>query len=257
MLLDGLAGWQIYIIAVVFQYIRYVVIVGAIHLTFWVLLKKWTEKRQVSQKRFTNADIRRELKASFWFVCAVSVPVSFLAMPEYIGYTKLYFNLSDYPLWWPPLSFVVLLLGQDAYFYWTHRLMHSPMLFKSMHSTHHTSMYPSAFAAFAMHPSEAIVASGFNLFMVLLVPMHFQTFMVYQLVQLLLNVYGHLGADPLPDSWRSKPILKHLNRTPAHAGHHKFYTVNFGLYFTFWDRWMGTFDERTAPIDAPMKRAQA
>ncbi len=247
-----------YLGAVAFQYFRYLLIVGSIFSVFWIFLRTWTEKRKVSEKRFTRADIWREIRASFWFVCAISVPVAFFAMPENRHLTRLYFDLREYPLWWPPLSFLILLVGQDAYFYWTHRMMHSSKwLYQTMHSVHHRSLYPSAFATFAMHPTEALVASGFNFAMALVIPLHFGTFMFYQLVQLLLNIYGHLGADVLPQSWKQRPVLRHLNRTAAHAGHHRYFRVNYGLYFTFWDRWMGTYDDRPAPIDVPRADAKS
>ena len=36
---------------------------------------------------------------------------------------------------WP--SLVLMIVGHDAYYYWTHRAMHDPRLFKAFHGRHH------------------------------------------------------------------------------------------------------------------------
>jgi sterol desaturase/sphingolipid hydroxylase (fatty acid hydroxylase superfamily) len=248
--LEGVAGWKVFLGAVGFQYVRYMLLTGAVHYLFWGLFRTWTETRKNTNGRFSRADMLREARASFWFIATLSVPLAFLAMPQHRHYTSLYFDASERPLWWLPVTFVLLMVGQDAYFYWTHRLMHGRLLYPLVHSLHHRSIYPSAFAAFAMHPGEAVIAVGFNLLFVLFVPTHFGVFAVYQTVAFALNLAGHMGADVFPDSWKHTLGLRHINRPYSHAAHHRYTNVNFGLYFTWWDRWMGTFDGRERPIDA-------
>jgi sterol desaturase/sphingolipid hydroxylase (fatty acid hydroxylase superfamily) len=58
------------------------------------------------------------------------------------------------------ISVAVMLVLHDAYFYWTHRAMHRPRLFKVFHRVHHLSTNPSQWAAFAFHPLEAVVEAG-------------------------------------------------------------------------------------------------
>ncbi len=251
MSLLGVPLWQVFLLALAVQYVRYLVTVGAFHYLFWGALRGFAQRRRVSNGRATNKDILREVWASFWFVATISLPVAFLVMPEHRKYTSLYFHAADYPIAWIPITFVLLMLGQDAYFYWTHRLIHSRWLFSRVHSVHHRSLYPSAFAAFAMHPLEAVIAMGFNLGFVLFVPTYFWIFIAYQVVAFALNVSGHIGLDLFPAFFRRVPVLRWLNRPHAHAAHHRYFHVNYGLYFTFWDRWMGTFDARPRPIDEP------
>jgi sterol desaturase/sphingolipid hydroxylase (fatty acid hydroxylase superfamily) len=43
-------------------------------------------------------------------------------------------------------------------------------------------------------------------------------------------------------------VLGWLNRSTFHNDHHRLFRGNYGLYFTFWDRVMGTL--REAPLSA-------
>ena len=51
---------------------------------------------------------------------------------------------------------------------------------------------------------------------------------------------NHAGIEIFPASWSKKPILRGLIGATHHDVHHKQARYNFGLYFTFWDKWMGT-----------------
>src|ERR1700743_806291 len=51
------------------------------------------------------------------------------------------------PAWSFPFALAFLLVLQDTYFYWTHRLMHTQPWFRIMHAEHHKSHSPSPWAA--------------------------------------------------------------------------------------------------------------
>jgi sterol desaturase/sphingolipid hydroxylase (fatty acid hydroxylase superfamily) len=55
-----------------------------------------------------------------------------------------------------------------------------------------------------------------------------------------MNVLGHLGFELFPDGFASGKVTKWHNTSTHHNMHHKFTTSNYGLYFNFWDRVMGT-----------------
>ena len=65
----------------------------------------------------------------------------------------------------------------------------------------------------------------------------FAAFMVWQIV---FNVVGHTGYEFYPswllDSW----LGRFLNTPTNHIQHHESFRGNFGLYFNYWDRLMGT-----------------
>lgn len=54
------------------------------------------------------------------------------------------------------------------------------------------------------------------------------------------NVYGHLGFELYPRKFASGKIGRWINTSVNHNMHHQYFTGNYGLYFLFWDRWMGT-----------------
>ena len=50
-------------------------------------------------------------------------------------------------LHWLPLSLLVYLFLHDTWFYWTHRWMHRPRVFRLAHAVHHASKPPCQHAA--------------------------------------------------------------------------------------------------------------
>ena len=61
--------------------------------------------------------------------------------------------------------------------------------------------------------------------------------------QIMYNVYGHLGFELYPRGFHKTWIGRWINTSVAHNLHHKKFTGNFGLYFLFWDRLLGTIRE--------------
>lgn len=57
------------------------------------------------------------------------------------------------------------------------------------------------------------------------------------------NVYGHLGWEWLPKDGHKHWFWKWLNSSLMHNQHHHYFKNNYGLYFSFWDRAMGTLDK--------------
>ena len=154
--------------------------------------------------------------------------------------TLIYRNFDDYPLWWFFLSIPVALVIHDTYFYWTHRLIHHPKLFRLFHSVHHESHNPSPWAAYCVSPGEAVIQAGIIPLVALTLPIHPLAFGIFWFLQVTIAVAGHTGyefhAKWLMDSWLGKFFSTPTN----HIQHHDSFKGNFGLYFNFWDRWMGT-----------------
>ena len=58
-----------------------------------------------------------------------------------------------------------------------------------------------------------------------------------------MNVIGHLGFEIFPKNFLNSSIGKILLSSTHHNIHHHSNKYIFGLYFTLWDRIMGTEDE--------------
>jgi sterol desaturase/sphingolipid hydroxylase (fatty acid hydroxylase superfamily) len=146
----------------------------------------------------------------------------------------------------------------DTYFYWAHRLMHQPKLFRYFHNVHHKSTNPSPWAAYAFQPLEGIVEAAIIFPIIFLIPFHKTALLAFLIFMMTYNVYGHLGYEIFPKTFNKHPIGRWLNTSVNHNQHHKYFTGNFGLYFLFWDRWLGTirndYDTEFAEVDSRRSR---
>jgi Delta7-sterol 5-desaturase len=54
------------------------------------------------------------------------------------------------------------------------------------------------------------------------------------------NVMGHAGVELMPRALADSRWFGWINATTHHDLHHSSFHYNYGLYFTWWDRMMGT-----------------
>ncbi len=141
---------------------------------------------------------------------------------------------------WIAVSFVLTVVAHDAYFYWTHRLMHRPRLFRVFHRRHHRSNNPTPFTAYSFDLAEAAVMAAFTVIWTLAVPVSWVGFGLFMLHQIARNVIGHSGYELFPARRDGRPLLDWMTTVTHHDLHHAQAGWNYGLYFTWWDRWMGT-----------------
>lgn len=132
----------------------------------------------------------------------------------------------------------------DTYFYWMHRLMHHPKLFKLFHLIHHKSSNPSPWAAYSFHPFEAVIESLIFVVFLFTIPIHSVHLMLFFIFSLIYNVYGHLGFELYPKGFSTHWLGKWINTSVSHNMHHQYFKGNYGLYFTLWDRLMGTMNKK-------------
>ena len=83
-------------------------------------------------------------------------------------FNLVYDEIATYGWGYWGLSIVLMIFLHDTYFYWMHRLMHHPKLFKYFHLVHHKSTNPSPWAAYAFHPLEAVIEASI-IFLIVLV----------------------------------------------------------------------------------------
>ena len=138
------------------------------------------------------------------------------------------------------LSLIGIIVAHDAYFYWTHRLMHHRRLYRYFHRTHHLSVTPTPFAAYAFDIPEALLMSAFTPLWLLFVPMHGLGLFLFMAFMLIRNVMGHAGVELMPRPLADSRWFGWINATTHHDLHHQTFRHNYGLYFTWWDRLMGT-----------------
>lgn len=220
--------------------LRYAVIAGLAFLLFYVLFPQKFKRFKIQPLFPKPKDYYREIGYSLLTFVIFALIAWVVYFSPVRPYTRIYTNISD--LGWGYFWFSVLLavIVHDAYFYWTHRLMHHPKLFKHFHLVHHRSTNPSPWAAFAFHPLEALVEVGILAVLVFLFPIHPLAILAFLLIMTVYNVYGHLGYELYPNRFVNSPLGKWLNTATNHNMHHKYFKGNFGLYWRFWDELMGT-----------------
>jgi len=223
---------------------RYFIVAGVAFLLCYVFFRQTRASRKIQLKFPENKDYLREILHSISTILIFAlVPLFLLKNPEIRSYTTFYLKISDYGWIWFFLAFPVMFIMHDTYFYWMHRLMHHPRLFKLFHLVHHRSTNPSPWAAYAFHPLEAIIEIGIFVVFLFTIPMHALHFFLFFFMSIIYNVYGHLGWEIYPKGFNRHWLGKWINTSVNHNQHHQYFKGNYGLYFLFWDRMMGTIRE--------------
>jgi sterol desaturase/sphingolipid hydroxylase (fatty acid hydroxylase superfamily) len=73
--------------------------------------------------------------------------------------------------------------------------------------------------------------------------MHKFTLLFFGFSIFAINVYGHLGYEIAPKWFRNSIFFEFINSSVYHNLHHSKFKGNYGLYFRFWDKIMGTEHE--------------
>ena len=189
----------------------------------------------------TGPQIRREIGWSLLSAGIYGIPAGLVAWGwQERGWTRIYTDAGEWPLWWMPVSFLLCLAIHDTWFYWTHRLMHRPALFRRVHAVHHDSRPPTAWAAMSFHPWEALSGAFVIPALVLVLPLHAGVVMAVLLVMTVMGTTNHMGWELFPARMVHGRAGQWLISATHHQLHHERYSCNYGLYFRFWDRLCGT-----------------
>ena len=188
-----------------------------------------------------DRQMRREVGWSLASAAIYGVPAGVLAWGwRTHGWTRIYSDIHAMPLWYWPVSVLIYLVAHDAWFYWTHRWMHRPRPFRVAHAVHHASRPPTAWAAMAFHPIEALTGAVVIPALVLLVPIHVGALAAVLTVMTVMGVTNHMGWEIFPRAVWAGPLGGWVITASHHQRHHERYRCNYGLYFRWWDRWCGT-----------------
>jgi len=226
----------------VFMVARYVLMSGGGYLFFWVLGKDRFAHRKIQKRNPKEGAIRREVLRSIrtFFIFAAIGGVAYEMAIR--GHTEVYFEVSEMGWGYYLLSLLILGVIHDAYFYFLHRFLHWKPMFQRVHTVHHESANPSPWAAFAFHPVEAILQGAFVPIVLILLPVHYSAVAVFLVLTTAENVMGHMGYEVWTLKLHKTLGWKVFNTSTHHNLHHELSRSNFGLYFNWWDRWLGTND---------------
>jgi len=222
-----------------FEFGRYLVATCLVAAIAWAMLHSPLRSRKIQQRRAKASDVRRELLLSFQTCLVYLSVIIFIAWGIETGVLREFEGSFGLPIDLAILAAILII--HDAYFYWAHRAMHHPRLFRLFHRAHHRSITPTAFAAYAFAIPEAFVMVMFAPIWLLLVPTPADVMFAWMAIQILRNAMGHAGVELMPRWWLSTRLTSWICTTTHHDLHHAGgFNRNYGLYFTWWDRLMGT-----------------
>ena len=146
------------------------------------------------------------------------------------------------------LYFAFIPLWESFYFYWIHRMLHWPPLYRRFHSVHHRNVNVGPWSGLSMHPIEHIIYLGGVLIHGLIGahPLH----IIYHLHYYTLSAAStHSGFEGL--------VVKDKNRlnlgTFHHQMHHRYFECNYGSLEIPWDVVFGSFHDGTPAAHKKMK----
>jgi len=232
-----------------------VLIVGGQH--YWLYVKraqgtafkynrKWPEGKNPT---FTGGTQLRD--NLFWTFCS-GLPIwttwEVLSLWLYANGHIAGLSILENPVWFFVLWFFVPLL-HEFHFYWVHRLIHWPPLYKRVHKLHHRNINPGPWSGLSMHPVEHLIYfSGFLIYWI--IPAHPLHFMHYSMMVGLSPAQGHTGFDRVVTGEKKTLHLPYY----AHYLHHRLFEVNYADGSIPLDKWFGSFHDGSSEADEVLKQ---
>jgi sterol desaturase/sphingolipid hydroxylase (fatty acid hydroxylase superfamily) len=219
---------------------RYVVLASVAFLIFYIIKRRKWLFRKIQKQFPQREDYYREVGYSLLTTLIFAVIGYLVFLTPFVDVTKVYYKISDHGVTYFIVSIFLMIVIHDTYFYWTHWLMHKKPIYRLVHRVHHLSTNPSPWAAMAFHPYEAIIEAGVIVLIPFILPVHPLAIGLFLLFMMMYNVYGHLGYELYPRGFSKSVVGKWINTSVNHNLHHEHVKGNYGLYFLFWDRMIGT-----------------
>jgi Delta7-sterol 5-desaturase len=156
------------------------------------------------------------------------------------------------------LGFVAVFVLYDAWFYFTHRLLHLKPFYR-FHALHHRSVAPTAWSNDSSTLVDTLVAHGFYGLVWLVLPVPAAAIFALRLFDQISGMIGHSGFEhsAAPTMRWPSPFIT----TTFHDLHHSQFRWNYGNFLSLWDRLLGTahpgYDAMIARIERGEAPAQA
>lgn len=244
--------------ALYFDLSRYVIAAGLMTVLLLVF-RQWADNRRIQKKRAKRGDYIREMLSSFRTVIVFGITtISTLVLREY-GIIELKLEGAALPL--IIVQSAVIVLAHDAYFYWMHRALHHKRLYAATHLHHHKSRTPTPWTAYSFATWEAVFEAAFMPLFLLVTSLMGIAYAGWALFfflwhMIFRNVMAHAGVELFPAGWVDSKWTDWISTTSHHDLHHSEFRHNYGFYFTWWDRWMGTehpqYKERFRKVAKPV-----
>ena len=244
--------------------IAFVVLLGVIFIRYLMFVipalvlfySKWGQKKFSKMKIYprlpTKTQQWQEFRWSLLSAVVFAVSGVILGLLWQKGMTQIFLNKNDVtPIYFWILAPFFVIVFHDAYFYWTHRWLHRPRIFKKFHEVHHRFLEPSPWASFAFHPVESVINALAVPLICLVLPLHPVHILFHLTIMTMSAISNHLGYEILPEAAKRLGIHRWFISGFHHSQHHRFFRTNFGLFFSAWDQIMRTEKKVSASVLRP------
>jgi len=194
---------------------------------------------------------QENVKQNFWSMLPYSIlrvitnnlmviPILFLLYPRAHALGLYSMDKEKFPdtftLIW---QLIICCIVEDTMFYWSHRTLHNPRIYKYIHKIHHEYYHPITLSSEHAHPIEFLVG---NLLPVMMGPTilksHIITLWLWILIRITVSIDEHCGYT-FP--WSPVRLIPFGATVDGHDFHHnQNKDAIFASQFTWWDALLGT-----------------
>ncbi|HEX8546300.1 MAG TPA: sterol desaturase family protein [Cytophagaceae bacterium] len=214
---------------------RYFLIAGLFHIVFYLYPSRW-KNRKISAKNHNTSQLRKEISWSIITSLIFAVVGALVVVAWQNGWTRIYIEIQPIGWLWFLGSLMVYMIIHETYYYWVHRWMHHPKIFRHIHKVHHDSKITSPWTAFSFHPIEGFIEAIILPMMLFLIPINYYALIIYLTIMTFSSVVNHLDIEVYPKEFNKHWLGRWLIGASHHSLHHSQFKFNYGLYFTFWDK---------------------
>ncbi len=220
-------------------------VAGGLHLYLYSLNKqkdilKYVIRKQSNNKKYIlNSQV---LDNMFWTIVSGVTVWTIYQILYMWSYSKGIVPLSSFSInpFWFCILFLLITLWNGIHFYFIHRLLHFPFLYKIAHHVHHRNINPGPWSGISMHPIEHILYFSAVLIH-FIIPSHPLHVFFHFIILSVGAIWGHAGFDALVIAKKNKVPLGHFD----HQLHHRYFECNYGTFESPCDKWFNTFHDGT------------
>lgn len=192
---------------------------------------------RIQRKRPGPAAARVGASVGRWVVNNAIVLVGVIVLWPLLRHVGI--HRGPLPAWWLIVVQVVFFVYLDDFlFYWAHRALHGPVLFRRIHAVHHRIMTPWAVTGHYMHPVEYVVIAS----LMLVGPIAVQANLVVLWIWIAWRQWeaaeGHCGYE-FP--WSPTRLVPGNDGAIFHDVHHARVKGNYAGFLAIWDGLLRTY----------------
>jgi ring-1,2-phenylacetyl-CoA epoxidase subunit PaaE len=224
-------------------------LVTFVFIIFWVVLAGFLSNRRIqTSKRAGFSQIKDEIYNTILVTIASTLFTGIIFYFRDAGWTRFYTDTGRYGWWYEALAVIIILLASDSWFYWTHRWLHHPKIYKYIHAVHHKSLDTTPYTTFSFHPIEGVLNTVWVLPMVMIMPVSLFALGIVQVLGMFNNIKSHFGYELYPKFFANVFPFNQLITSTHHNIHHTRYNGNYALMIRFWDVVCGTEINNTQEV---------